>query len=241
MTSFASKCLATLYASTASEYLVQIANFAHAYDFPFVSAVVITDHSPTLTEFTGITNVPNQYLNEFNNLDHGALDPVSQHCKEFATPIVWDSRTYIEKGCSCMWELQAAHGLKEGISAALHLPHGKHFFFGVDGDRSLKSNPKSLQGVLKDFQLYMPYAQAAAFEIVNGDSTKSLTHQGLSRRELDALKYTMDGYAPADIAKAIGTSERAVELRITKAMHNLDCATKYQAVLKAIRLGYIDC
>jgi DNA-binding CsgD family transcriptional regulator len=228
-------------ASNAQEYLSNIVSFAHNYDFAVISAIVIVDHSPTLTQFSGVTNVPSGYLNEFNNLASGALDPVSQHCKRSRVPIVWDSETYAASNCLNMWELQAAYGLKEGISVAMHLPHGKHFFFGMDCDRDLKKRPDLLKNITSDFLTYMSYAQAGAFEILNGDAGDACLGSTLSSRELDALKFTMDGKTAADIANLIGSSARVVELRLIKAMRKLGCSTKYQAVLKAIRLGHITC
>ena len=234
-------CRNTLHANTERDYLATLTSFAHNYGFRFVSAIVIIDHSPTLTQFSGITNVPHEYLEEFNNLDSGAADPVSQHCKRYSTPIVWNAQTYADNGCLDMWERQAAHGLREGLSAALHLPHGKHFFFGVDGDRPLKAKPAALKRLTEDFHLYMTYAQAAAFEMVTGDVSQTDGSNLISNQELDALKYTMDGRTTIEIAKLIGSSERTVELRLARAMRILECSTKYQAVLRAIRLGYISC
>ncbi|MGN6526633.1 MAG: autoinducer binding domain-containing protein [Burkholderiaceae bacterium] len=240
MTSFSNRCRDTLHASTADDYLAALTSFAQDHDFSFVSAIVIIDHSPTLTQFSSITNVPKEYLDEFNDLECGSMDPVSQHCKRHSSPIFWNSQTYAENGHSEMWERQAAHGLKEGLSAAMHLPHGKHFFFGVDGDQCLKTKPALLKCMIADFQIYMTYAQAAAFEIVSGDASRNIDGN-LSTRELDALKHIMDGRTTPEIAKRIGTSERTVELRLAKAMNNLGCTTRYQAVLRAIRLGYIAC
>jgi DNA-binding CsgD family transcriptional regulator len=185
--------------------------------------------------------VPSGYLEEFNNLEGGAADPVSQHCKRSSLPIVWNAETYVASGASAMWERQAAFGLREGISIAMHLAHGKHFFIGMDCDRQLGRNPRLLSSVMSDFLTFTSYAQAGAYEIINSDAGKVDANSPLSSREVDALKYTMDGYTPSQIADSIGASSRTVELRLLKATQKLRCTTKYQAVLKAIRLGYIAC
>lgn len=239
MSNLLDKCTATMFSANAKEYLSNIVAFAHAYDFASISAVIVIDHSPLLTQFSGVTNVPKGYLEEFNSLDAGAIDPVSQHCKHSSTPIIWNSETYKASDASIMWEQQASFGLKEGISVAMHLPHGKHFFFGMDCDRNLNKHPKLLNGIVSDFLTFATYAQAGAFEIINGDAGG--LDPALSSLEVDALRYTMDGHTAAEIADRIYTSPRTVELRLTKAVHKLGCSTKYQAILKAIRLGYISC
>jgi len=241
MNSLLSKCTDTMFATSINEYLSNIVAFAHSYDFATISAIVIIDHSPSLTQFSCVTNVPKGYLDEFNSLEAGAVDPVSQHCKRSNAPIVWNLGTYVASGSSKMWERQASFGLREGVSVAMHLPHGKHFFFGMDCDRDLNKHPKILKSIVSDFLTFATYAQAGAFEIINGNAEDACINSALSSQEVDALRYTMDGYTTAEIADLIGTSFRTVELRLIKVARKLGCSTKYQAVLKAIRLGYITC
>ena len=241
MSSLLSKCTAVMCAADSKEYLSNIVAFAHNYDFEAISAVVIIDHSPYLTQFSGISHVPAGYLEEFNSLEAGAADPVSQHCKRSSLPIIWNHETYVATSSTELWERQAAFGLKEGISVAMHLPHGKHFFFGMDCDRNLNKHPQLLNSIVSEFLTFTSYAQAGAFEIVNGDASQAFADSALSSGEVDALKYTMDGYTTSEIADRICSSSRTIELRLLKATRKLGCSTKYEAVLRAMRLGYISC
>jgi hypothetical protein len=88
------KCLAVLHASTVKDFTKQIVEFTQGLGFSTVAATVVTDHTPSLTEFQTVTNAPSAYMADFENLDLGRLDPVSQHCKHSNVPIVWDRRTY---------------------------------------------------------------------------------------------------------------------------------------------------
>ena len=240
MKSFSKACADILHCRTTFEYIRQLTEFANDRDFGIFSALVVIDHSPTLREFSGVTTAPTAYLDIYHNVESAEKDPVSQHCKVSSVPICWDADTYYQHNCSHLWEEQSPYGFKAGIAMAIHLPHGKHFFIGLDRDGPLRRQSKAFEELVCDFKTLATYAQAAAFELMlSGDS--DATDPNISHRELDALRFTMDGDAPAAIAKRIGVSERTVELRLKSAVRKLGCTSKFEAVLRAIRLGYVTC
>jgi len=61
----------------------------------------------------------------------------------------------------------------------------------------------------------------------------------LSSRELEALRWTMDGKTAWEVGTILGISERTAVLHLNNAMRKLECVNKHQAVLKALRLGLI--
>ena len=61
----------------------------------------------------------------------------------------------------------------------------------------------------------------------------------LTPRELEALRWTMDGKTAWEVGAILGISERTAVLHVNNAMHKLGCVNKHQAVLKALRLGLI--
>ena len=58
--------------------------------------------------------------------------------------------------------------------------------------------------------------------------------------ELEALRWTMEGKTAWEVGTILGISERTAVLHVNNAMHKLGCASKHQAVLKALRLGLIS-
>jgi DNA-binding CsgD family transcriptional regulator len=61
----------------------------------------------------------------------------------------------------------------------------------------------------------------------------------LTPRELEALRWTMEGKTAWEVGAILGISERTAVLHVNNAMHKLGCTSKHQAVLKALRLGLI--
>jgi DNA-binding CsgD family transcriptional regulator len=61
----------------------------------------------------------------------------------------------------------------------------------------------------------------------------------LTPRELEALRWTMDGKTAWEVGSILGITERTAVLHLNNAMRKLGCVNKHQAVLKALRLGLI--
>ena len=95
-------------------------------------------------------------------------------------------------------------------------------------------------GVTLDFQTFASFAQAAAFDLCipyAGGRNEKVIAMG----ELDALRRSIDGLNDWEVGNAMGISEREVTLRLRRAMAKLGCTTKYEAALRAIRMGLVDC
>jgi DNA-binding CsgD family transcriptional regulator len=153
-------------------------------------------------------------------------------------PLVWNQSTYLRKGESSLWEILAQFGYKTGIAMAIHLPEGRHFFFGVDRDQALPEDPMELQRLVADLQLFAVHAQDTAMRILVPTEAQP-ERPALTPRELEALRWTMEGKTAWELGAVLGISERTAVMHLNNAMHKLNCVNKHQAVLKALRLGLI--
>jgi DNA-binding CsgD family transcriptional regulator len=122
---------------------------------------------------------------------------------------------------------------------ALHLPEGKHFLLGVDRDQDLPGDPDELQRVVADLQLFAVHAQDAALRLLVPVAERP-ERPALTPRELEVLRWTMEGKTAWEVGALLGISERTVVFHINNGTHKLGCINKQQAVLKALRLGLID-
>lgn len=234
------QCLEVLHVKTVMEFVSISAKFGQSMGFHTMAAMIVTDHSLNLTEFQTVTNAPIAYMPAFEDLDSAKLDPVLQHCKRSSLPITWDQRAYVDAGHEDFWEHQAAFGLRSGVGVAFHLPRGKHFVFGLTSDQRTCGARNALLGLTLDVQLFASYAQAAAFDLCSpyaGGNDETV----LASSEIDALRRSMDGLTNWEVGEAMGISEKEVLLRLSRAMAKLGCANRYEAALRAIRLGLIDC
>jgi DNA-binding CsgD family transcriptional regulator len=230
--------LSVLETRNRDEFRSVLLGFAQRIGFQTVSAMTVVDRGPGASEFIIVDNTPQAYLENFHDMARARRDPVMQHCKRQSLPIIWDQNTYVANGQGDLWEEQARFGYATGIALALHLPDGRHFFFGVDRDQKLPSDRSELTRLVADLQLFAVHAQEAALRILVPVPLRPET-PGLTPRELEALRWTMEGKTAWELGTILGISERTAVMHVNNAMHKLGCTTKHQAVLKALRLGLI--
>jgi len=229
---------AVMQAGSRDEFRDEIVRFARGMEFETVSAMTVVDHGLGNSDFIVVDNTPKGYAETFADPTSGKRDPVMQHCKRKSVPIIWNQDTYVGAGAGEIWEQQAAFGYSTGVALALHLPDSRHFFLGVDRDRPLPGDPRQLQRMVADLQLFAVHAQDAAMRLLLPPPLQP-ERPALTPRELEALRWTMEGKTAWEVGAILGISERTAVLHVNNAMHKLGCSNKHQAVLKALRLGLI--
>lgn len=220
------------------EFATELVSFTQRLGFETISATLVLDHMLGEAEFITIDNTPKAYKEFFKDRSNGRRDPVMQHCKRQSVPIIWNQTTYVDLGLGDKWEEQSQFGMSNGIALALHMPEGRHFFMGVERDQPVPENPSELTRVVADLQLFAVYAQDAAQRIfVPAQPDPSLPP--LTPRELESLRWTMEGKTAWEVGHVLGITERTASLHVNNATHKLGCVNKHQAVLKALRLGML--
>ena len=223
---------------TRDEFRDEVVSFTRRLGFDTVAATVVIDHLLGEAEFITVDNTPGEYKATFQNRDSGRRDPVMQHCKRQSVPIIWDQETYVARGLGPMWEEQARFGISNGICLALHMPEGRHFILGVERDRPVPMDSLELTRIVADLQLFAVHAQDAALRIlVPGPLDPGVP--ALTPRELESLRWTMEGKTAWEVGNVLGITERTAALHVNNATHKLGCVNKHQAVLKALRMGLL--
>lgn len=231
--------MAVMEAESADGLLDEVVRFSHRLGFERVSAMLVVDHLLGESEFITISNTPAAYQEAFQSRDNWRRDPVMQHCKRKSVPIIWNQDTYTADEQGDVWEEQAAFGYCAGIAMALHLPDGKHFMLGVDRDRPIPCDSSELTRMVADLQLLTVHANEAAARLLTPPARRPIEGPQLTSRELEALRWTMEGKTAWETGSILGISERTAVLHVNNAMHKLGCINKHQAVLKALRLGIL--
>jgi DNA-binding CsgD family transcriptional regulator len=232
--------LSVMEATTPLDFRKEVIRFAEELGFKTVSAMTVIDHVGSKSEFHLVDNTPSAFVQTYQDTDLWGRDPVMQHCKHAAVPIIWDQGTYVSRGQGEMWEHQATHGYRTGVMLAIHLPDGRHFSLGVDRDRPLPASPRAMTRIVADLQLFAVHAQDAAFRIFAPPEPRPVGQSTLTPRELESLRWTMDGKTAWEVGVIMNISERTAVLHLQNAMRKLDCVNKHQAVLKALRLGFLS-
>jgi DNA-binding CsgD family transcriptional regulator len=230
---------AVLQARNRDEFRDEVVRFTQRLGFETVSAITVIDRGLGKSDFINVDNTPANYVEPYQDPTQYRRDPVMQHCRRQSVPIIWNQATYVEHGLGELWEQQATYGYCTGIAMALHLPDGMHFQFGVDREQPLPADRDELQRLVADLQLFAVHAQDSAMRLLVPVHQQP-ERPSLTPRELEALRWTMEGKTAWEVGVLLGISERTVVFHVNNAMHKLNCVNKQQAVLKALRLGLID-
>lgn len=228
--------LAVLEAQTCDELRDRFIAFGAEQGFERVGGIVVVDRPGDAPTFLALDNMPEELLGKE---ERGATDPVMQHCKRSSVPITWSQDTYVQRGLGGRWEEQAAFGYASGVTLALHLPRGRHFVFGVNRREGLPNSPTELTRLVADVQLFAVHAWEAASRLLPANSPL-MEIPSLTPREIECLRWTMEGKTAWEVGSILGISERTAVLHVNNAAHKLNCVSKHQAVIKAMRLGIIQ-
>jgi len=234
-----SRYLSVLEAKTRDEFQAELVRFTRQLGFETVSAMTVIDHFLGESEFITVDNTPAAYRATFQDHNSGKRDPVMQHCKVKSVPIVWDQSTYVRADQAGKWEHQARFGYHCGISLAMHMPKGLHFLVGVDRDQPLPACSAEINRMTADLQLFAAYAQDAVMRVLVPKPPKEPDFPNLTRRELECLRWTMEGKTAWELGRILGIAEQTVVRHTYNATRKLGCVSKHQAVLKALRLELI--
>ena len=225
-------------APTPEDLLQQTVAFATRLGFDTVGAVVIIDRHDAPYTYHAIHNLPAQYNSQFEDSNRAQRCPVAQHCKQSSRPIAWNQRTYTAAGMGELWESQAMHGLRAGVAVAWHLPQGRHFLIGVDCDQPLPRDRAEVSRLAAELQLFGAHAQDAALRLLVPSQPPD-PEPRLSARELEMLRWTMDGKTAWETGRIVGLSDQTVARHLQNATRKLNAVNKRQAVVKALRLGLL--
>jgi DNA-binding CsgD family transcriptional regulator len=207
--------------------------------FPLVNAVMVCEDKPgALPTFTSVGNTPRAFAELSHDPADSQRDPVNAVLKSTSVPFLYDQNLYVAHRAGDLWETQAAHGYRTGICVALHLPERRHFLLGLDREERLPDDESDLTRMLANLQLLAVHAQAAA-QTVLVPETAAHPVPRLTPRELEILRWTMDGKTAWEIGRVICVSEHTVNYHLRNVFAKLDCSSKHQAVLTAQRYGLL--
>jgi len=231
--------LSVLEANTRDELQRELVRFAQQLGFQTVSAMAVIDHFLGEPEFITVDNTPLAYRDTFLDRSISKRDPVSQHCKTKSVPIIWNQSTYVNEDKGDLWEHQARFGYRFGISLALHMPEGRHFLLGIDRDQVLPRDSVEMTRIVAALSLFTVHAQEAVMRVLLPEARKEKAPCRLTARELECLRWTMDGKTAWELGRILGIAEQTAVRHLHNASKKLECVNKHQAVLRALRMKLI--
>jgi DNA-binding CsgD family transcriptional regulator len=223
-----------------SAFESRLVAFGQAMGFGIVSGALVIEHpGPSRpASFISVGNTPEAFVTNYQNLADSLRDPVLRRMKHLSVPFLYDQDLYTSEDAGDLWEQQAPYGYRTGISVALHLPGHRHFLLGMDRQQPLPRDERRLTRLFADLQLLAVHAQDAAQRLLAPLADREPAPR-LTERELEVLRWTMDGKSAWAVGEILGISEHTVNFHLRNVFSKLGASSKHQAVLKALALGLI--
>ena len=228
-------------AKTGEELFSQVIGFTRQLGFDLATVLMAIDHADADTEFLSMHNAAPAYDEYSQDAASARRNPVMQHLKHRSVPIAWCRDEFAQVGLAQQWERGAAFGFHCGIALAMHLPGGRHFIISGSRDQPLPTGTSGREEVSRmaaDLQLFAVHAHEAALRVLAPavrDDPAALP----SSRELECLRWTMEGKTAWEVGRILGISEHTVARHLNNATRRLACVNKHHAVMKALRMGII--
>lgn len=211
----------------------EITTFANRLGFDYVTLIcAVSRVSGERLQFS-LNNYPKNW--DADNADNMKRDPIVAQLRSRPAPVLWGPDLYRATDTMDMWEAACAHGFHSGIATPIWTSPHKRILVGLSRNQGLDDNPQMLQQQVGELMLFTSFVQVAAERIFNIDGQRV----ALTRRELECLKWTMEGKTAGEVAIILSMSERTANFHLQNAMKKLGAANKYQAAMRAAQHGLL--
>ena len=110
---------------------------------------------------------------------------------------------------------------------------------GVERDVDLPTESTEVTRLVADLQLFAVHAQGTALRVLVSEGARPEL-PALTPRELEVLRWTMEGNVTSEVSAILGMGDRTAVFHLQSAMLQPNCNSKHLAVVKAIRLGLLQ-
>jgi DNA-binding CsgD family transcriptional regulator len=183
-------------------------------------------------------NFPREWSDRYFERKYYQIDPVVRRAPTFSGPFVWDQlvdRCHLQSGEQLVLSEGREAGLKHGVSVPLFGPLGRVSVVSF-ASRFDDVDPLHRMSHLNTlaWQFHIAFAE------IGQPPEQSTTKIELSARERDCLRWTAEGKSSWDIGMILKISDNTVNFHIKNAMRKLGTTSRTVAVVKAIRLNFIE-
>jgi LuxR family quorum sensing-dependent transcriptional regulator len=179
---------------------------------------------------------PPEWLLEYQKNDYVRLDMLPAVARLSATPFTWvellRDRGQTQKQIEFHNRVREL-GVIDGFAVPIHQPGGD-VGLCVSVSTHVIENPEQ-KLALHMASLYAYQRCQALGGLTDASSVKS----PLSPRELECLKWVLDGKSDTDIGKILGISHTTVHFHIERVKKKLGVRTRTQAAAMVMTLGYL--
>ncbi|OLP58814.1 LuxR family transcriptional regulator [Xaviernesmea oryzae] len=190
----------------------------------------------SLASLSIVSNVPVEIVNHYDKIGLLQSSVGIKRLRETTTPFQldfdeWRRLSGQQEGLAAHIDVLRAHEVEQADYFPVHFADGSRAVVIFLGGRHQFSMAALMELQMIAIHVYNRLAEIGLVLRDNGVE--------LSDREIECLNWTAAGKTSAEIASIIGLSEHTVNHYLNHVTRKLGAVNRTQAVVKAIRLGYI--
>ncbi|GAA0739807.1 LuxR family transcriptional regulator [Sphingomonas sp. ABOLD] len=184
-----------------------------------------------------LTNFPAEWRRRYDRAALGRQDPVIAAVTRRVGPVDW--REIAESAALTSAEadtlaLAAAHGLRGGVSMAVHLPGKRELLVSFAGSQQRRTEPSVTAAA------WMVAAQACNCWRRLEPAPPPIATRPLTRRQRECLVLVAQGKSDWDIGQILGLSDQTVHAYIGAIRSRYGSAKRVQLVVRALFEGQLS-
>ncbi len=189
-------------------------------------------------QYIHLTNRPDWDLHYIKH-NYAKADPVARECFSSRLPVQWseafllNTRSHEE---SLFMEDAWENGICRGYTVPIHGPGGELGLMMVCSPESDREFTRLMDLHAYDLQIIAHHFHDAAQRAL-GKQTEASPPIPLISREVEILKWTVDGKTAWEIGQIVHISERTVNFHLRNVMAKFGVHNKTHAAAKAVNLG----
>lgn len=185
-----------------------------------------------------LSGYPAEWMQRYDEQRYLQVDPVLQRGLAGVTPFTWDELDRSDARVAQLFDEAAAHGLRHGLSVAVHGARGEGGLMSLARDRAVPRAGTARQRLFQRVQWFTALMHQRLHDIVlTADDPPQV--RPLTPRERECLMLAAEGRSAHDIGRDMQIAERTVVFHLTQAEQKLGTRRRQAAVARAVALGAI--
>lgn len=204
-------------------------------------AIFPNRNSPIETDAAFLqTNYSTEWLEKYDSLKLGKIDPVVSHCLTKYTPLVWSPELFSVRRQKELYEEACGYGIRSGVTLPIHGANGELGLFCLVSDTSPDHQfHADAKQKLPEIACLRDYVAETANRFIKRPAQVNRKSISLTKRELECLKWSATGKSSWDIGQILNCSEAVVNFHFANIRRKFKTSSRHQALVKAIQLGFI--
>jgi DNA-binding CsgD family transcriptional regulator len=215
------------------------------YTYAGIDADEIREAAPGqqfLSDLIYLSNLKAEWVAHYLESDYAHIDPVVRTCTEARLPIRWDER--FKANSRSQFETQMMedaweNGLRRGLTIPIHGPRGELGIFSLNSDLSDAEFHKVSEAKKYELQILAYHFHDTIQRKLKADKVTTLPVP-LTEREVEILKWTVEGKTAWEVGAILKISERTVNFHLQNVMEKFGVHNKTHAATKALHMGLLS-